>query len=251
MAGHVYNNDFYAYISGGSRASADVVVPLMLGNASIGSVLDVGAGNGSWLAAWLAHGISDALAVDGDYVDTAKLAIPASNFRSANLSQPLDLGRRFDLVQSLEVAEHIAEPRADTFIETLTGHGDIVLFSAAVTNQGGEFHVNEQPPEYWRRKFAAHGYACFDWLRPQLASARTVKPWYRFNSLIYANAAGQQRLSAALLAARVPDAEPVTIRGDLEWHARRTAVSLIPAGGRHMIARVKAAIEARLTGPAA
>lgn len=248
MAGHVYNSDFYDYISGGSRASADVVVPLMLANVRIASVLDVGAGNGAWLAAWIAGGIDDALAVDGDYVDRTRLAVPADRFRPADLSQPLDIGRRFDLVQSLEVAEHIAEPCAQTFVQNLARHGDVVLFSAAVTNQGGEFHVNEQRPEYWRRKFAALGYTCFDWLRPQLADARAVKPWYRFNSLVFANPAGQSRLSEAVLAARIADDQEVPVCGDLAWNARRAAVALIPQGGRHMIARIKAAVEARAAG---
>lgn len=245
MAGHVYNADFYDYISQGSRASAETVAPLLLGEMAISSLLDVGAGNGSWAAAWLAHGVADVLAVDGDYVDTAQLAIARNCFRSHDLTQPLDLGRRFDLVQSLEVAEHIDAARADTFVETLTRHGDIILFSAAVPHQGGEFHVNEQPPEYWRRKFARAGYACFDWLRGELAGKTEVKPWYRFNTLIYANAAGEARLSERVRATRVGDGTPVPLRGDLAWHARRAAVALIPDKGIHLIARAKAAIEAR------
>lgn len=248
MTGHVYNNDFYAYISGGSRASADVVVPMLLANARVESVLDVGAGAGAWIAAWLDAGVADALAVDGDYVDRARLAIPAGRFRPADLSQPLNLGRRFDLVQSLEVAEHVPEDCADLFVENLARHGDIVLFSAAAPNQGGEFHVNEQPPEYWRAKFASLGYACFDWLRPQLAGRREVRPWYRFNSLLYASPQGQARLSGAVLATRVAEGRAVPLAGDLAWNARRAAVALVPRGGRHLIARVKAAIEARAGG---
>lgn len=245
MPGHVYDSAFYDYISSGSRASANVIVPLVLSAAQVDSVLDVGAGNGSWLAAWLAAGIDDALAVDGDYVDTASLAIPSEKFRAADLSRSLDLGRRFGLVQSLEVAEHIAEGASDTFVDNLTRHGDIVMFSAAVPNQGGEFHVNEQPPEYWRAKFAARGYACFDWLRPRLAGRSDVKPWYRFNTLVYANAAGRERLSADVLASRIADDRAVPVCGDFAWNARRAAVSLIPQGGRHMIARAMAAFESR------
>lgn len=248
MASHVYNDDFYAYISQGSRASANVVIPLMLSNIDIDSVLDVGAGNGSWLAAWLDAGVADALAVDGDYVDRTKLAIPADRFQPHDLARPLDLGRRFGLVQSLEVAEHLAEDRADSFVETLARHGDVVMFSAAVRNQGGEYHVNEQPPEYWRRKFAARGYTCFDWLRPQLVNHGEVKPWYRFNTLIYANEAGQKRLSQSILEARVAEGSEVPMCGNLAWNARRAAVALIPQGLIHTVAMAKAAIEARTRG---
>lgn len=245
---HVYNADFYDYIARGSSSSARAVVPLVLRHMSVGSIVDVGAGNGRWLDTWMAQGVSDALAVDGDYVDQSRLAIPPQNFVAHDLAQPLDLARRFDLVQSLEVAEHIAQDRADGFVDSLCSHGDIVLFSAAVPNQGGEFHVNEQPPEYWRRKFASRGYDCFDWLRPLIADQQTIKPWYRFNMIMYANPAGQRRLSETVLESRVPDAVTVPERGDLAWRARRLAVALIPKGSAHTVAMLKSAIVARVYG---
>lgn len=244
-SGHVYTADFYDYISAGSRASADAIVPLVLRELQMDSILDVGAGNGSWLAAWMAEGVDDALAIDGAYVDTSRLAVPTRNFAAHDLSQPLDLGRRFGLVQSLEVAEHIPAESADQFVDSLCRHGDVILFSAAVRHQGGEFHVNEQPPEYWRRKFAARGYDCFDWLRPLIAGRPAIKPWYRFNMVMYANAAGRQRLSPAARAARVQDACKLAERGNLAWQARRMAVALIPESGVHRIAMLKSAIEAR------
>lgn len=247
-SGHVYNADFYDYISPGSRDSADAVIPLILDQVQLGSVVDVGAGNGSWLSAWIAQGVGDALAVDGAYVDTSRLAVPPENFAAHDLTRPLDLGRRFDLVQSLEVAEHIPEIHAECFIDSLCRHGDVILFSAAVRHQGGEFHVNEQPPEYWRQKFAARGYDCFDWLRPLMADRQAIKPWYRFNMVSYANAAGQRRLGESAIAARVPASMTLRSRGNLAWQARRAAVALLPGQGVHMVARIKSAIEARANG---
>ena len=248
MPQHVYNGDFYDYISRGSRASAEAVVPLVRANIRMDSIADIGAGDGAWLSVWREAGVTDICGVDGAYVDTARLRIPQASFRSHDLTKPLQLGRRFDLVQSLEVAEHLPASEAERFVDTLVTHGDVILFSAAVRHQGGEFHVNEQPPEYWRGKFGARGYACFDWLRPRLAGQRRVKPWYRFNTLLYANAAGQRRLSDAILADRVADGSPAAMRGDMAWTARRAAVALIPAKGRHAIAVAKAAIEARAFG---
>lgn len=248
MSDHVYSGGFYDYIDAGSRASARTVARLLLGEMAIGSLLDVGAGHGAWAAEWLAAGVPDVLAVDGDYVARDRLAIPAERFRPHDLSQPLDLGRRFDLVQSLEVAEHLPGASADGFVDTLARHGDVILFSAAVPHQGGEHHVNEQPLSYWRAKFAARGYAPYDWLRPHLASDRAVMPWYRFNSLIYANAAGAARLSSAVLASRVADGAPVDISGDMSWRARRALVRLIPTSLVKPIAMAKASVEARLRG---
>ena len=251
MTEHVYNADFYDYIDDGSRASARTVAPLLLAEMSVASLLDVGAGHGAWASEWSRAGVAEVIAVDGDYVKPDQLVIPPASFRAHDLSTPLDLGRKFDLVQSLEVAEHLPGDKAALFVETLTRHGDVVLFSAAVPHQGGEHHVNEQPPEYWRKLFGANGYEPFDWLRPRLAGQGYVKPWYRFNSFLYANEAGQQRLSAAILAARVAHGRPLSIGGDFSWGVRRAMVRLMPTSLVKPVAMVKASVEARMRGRAA
>ena len=244
MIEHQYNHDFYVYIDAGSRRSARAVAGLLLPEMKITSLLDIGAGHGAWAAEWLAAGVKDVVAVDGDYVTLQQLAIPEGNFVAHDLATPLDLKRKFDLVQTLEVAEHLPHAKAELFVDNLVRHGDVILFSAAVPHQGGEHHVNEQPPEYWRKKFASRGYAVFDFVRPALAGRHDVMDWYRFNSYIYANPAGQKRLSKAILEARVPDGQPLTIGGDFKWLLRRTAVRLIPTSLVKPIAMAKARIEA-------
>ncbi|HZG07949.1 MAG TPA: hypothetical protein VEZ70_03105 [Allosphingosinicella sp.] len=251
MSAHTYSSDFYDYIDSGSSISAQVVSRIMLDAVRIDSLLDVGGGHGAWAREWMGAGVRDVLCLDGDYVRQEQLVVPADTFQSRDLSKPFDLCRRYDLVQSLEVAEHIAKEDADTFVDNLTLHGDVVLFSAAVPNQGGEHHVNEQPPEYWRRKFAARGYDAYDALRPALEPHVEVKPWYRFNSFIYANPQGSARLSAVVKEKRVPDDVELTIGGDLAWALRRAAVSWIPTGLVKPIAMLKASAEARLKNPLA
>ena len=246
MSEHEYSGDFYSYIDAGSRRSARAVASLLLPEMKIDSLLDVGAGHGAWAAEWLAAGVKDVLAVDGDYVRADQLAVPSKHFRAHDLATPLDLKKRFDLVQTLEVAEHLPHNKADLFVDNLVRHGDVILFSAAVPHQGGEHPVNEQPPQYWREKFAARGYRPFDFLRPRLAGRGEVMPWYRFNSYIYANKAGRRRLSKSILAAKVADNQPLTIGGDLAWTLRRAAVRLIPTALVKPIAMAKASLEARL-----
>jgi hypothetical protein len=246
MNAHSYSSDFYSYIDAGSRNSARVVSSLLLDEMPIASLLDVGGGHGAWAREWLRAGVSEALVVDGSYVSSGQLVIPGRMFEAHDLSRPVDIGRRFDLVQSLEVAEHISSDAADTFIGNLVRHGDVVLFSAAVPHQGGEHHVNEQPPEYWRAKFAEHGYEAYDWLRPQLAERREVMPWYRYNCFLYANAAGAARLSTSIRDSHVANDQPLKIGGDLAWALRRSAVRLIPEGLVKPIAMSKAVLEARI-----
>ena len=249
MADHVYSSDFFTYIDEGSRRAARRFAGLLLGAMPIRSVLDVGAGHGAWAAEWMAAGVADTIAVDGDYVRREQLAVPAAAFHAHDVTTPLDLGRRFDLVQTLEVAEHLPAASADTFLDNLTRHGDVVLFSAAVPHQGGEHHVNEQTPEHWRQRFASRGYDAYDWLRPQLAEARDVMAWYRFNAVLYADAAGAARLPPAILDSRVEG--PLPLGGDLGWALRRAAVRMIPTPLIKPIAMAKASLEARFKGGAA
>jgi hypothetical protein len=244
MSEHEYNEDFYTYIDAGSRRSARAVAEILQAEMEIDSLLDIGAGHGAWAAEWLAAGVKDVLAVDGDYVKRDQLAIPAKAFKAHDLATPLSLKKKFDLVQTLEVAEHLPADKADLFVKNLVAHGDVILFSAAVPHQGGEHHVNEQPPEYWREKLNAHGYAVFDFVRPRLADQTDVMPWYRFNTYVYANAAGQKRLSKAILETRVPDDRKLEIGGDLKWALRRAAVRLIPTALVKPIAMAKARVEA-------
>lgn len=52
-----------------------------------------------------------------------------------------------------------------------------------------------------------------------------VRPWYRFNILIFANASAQQRLSTHVLATKANKVEDV---GDLGWKLRKAAVRMLP-----------------------
>lgn len=248
MSRHVYSGEFYDHIDTGSRNSAHVVSKLLLSEMKIASLFDAGSGHGAWAREWSAAGVKDVLAVDGAYVRPDQLVIPARCFKAHDLSTPLHLKRRFDLVQSLEVAEHISPEHADIFVENLTRHGDVILFSAAVPNQGGEHHVNEQPPEYWREKFSGRGYEVFDWVRGRIVDNREVKAWYRFNTFIYANKAGQKRLSKSIISARVAADVTLQIGGDFAWALRRTAVRMIPDSLVKPIAMAKSIVEVQLRG---
>ena len=96
------------------------------------------------------------------------------------------VNRKFDLVESLEVAEHLKEENADHYIELLCQLGDLILFSAALPFQTGTNHINEQPPQYWNEKFQSFGYECFDILRCEIWDNNNICWWYRQNILIFA-----------------------------------------------------------------
>ncbi len=226
---HAYPSTFFDYIEEGASRSAAVIVPLLAKLLPIKSVLDVGCGRGAWLRQWRRHGVIDIVGADGPYVDRRGLLIPADQFVEADLSQPIDLGRRFDLVQSLEVAEHLPAGAADAFVDSLARHGSVILFSAAVPGQGGEHHINERPYGYWRDKFRARGYVLFDAVRPLLVGDRHVEPWYRYNSLLFVAEPAIDRLDPAILARRVADQAPVADLSPLSYRLRRYALRALPA----------------------
>jgi cyclopropane fatty-acyl-phospholipid synthase-like methyltransferase len=74
-----------------------------------------------------------------------------------DLRQPYEPDEYYDLVLSVEVAEHIPERYAHTFVNTLAKSGEVVVLTAAPPGQGGTHHVNEKPPDYWIQLFDDHG----------------------------------------------------------------------------------------------
>ncbi|MEG4309534.1 MULTISPECIES: glycosyltransferase [unclassified Microcoleus] len=183
-----YTRDFYQLIGEGTRTSAREIIPLLLDLLQPilpKSVVDVGCGTGSWLAAFQKLGIADCLGIDGDYVDRTILQIPLNQFQSADLKQPLQINRKFDLAISLEVAEHLPATCAENFVNSLTQLAPVILFSAAIPFQGGVEHVNEQWPEYWVYYFQKKGYAVIDCLRKKIWNNDKVEPWYAQNILIF------------------------------------------------------------------
>ena len=163
-----YSSRFFDNRQDGSLLSAREVVPLVLGMIKVKSVIDVGCGTGTWLSVFKDNQVYDFMGVDGDYLDKTSLLIPEDKFLSFDLREPLRLDREFDLVVSLEVAEHLPEKYAEGFVESLTRLGPVVMFSAAIPYQGGVNHVNEQWQDYWQKLFKKTDFVTADYLRPRI-----------------------------------------------------------------------------------
>ncbi|KVR27843.1 hypothetical protein WK15_11830 [Burkholderia ubonensis] len=211
--GTFYTDEFYSGQSDGSLRSARAILRGIFDMFPIGSVLDVGCGVGSWLRAASDLGARSIIGVDGDYVNRSQLKINTSSFRARNLERPLKLDaadpQTFDLVISLEVAEHLDAKHSEQFVRNLVAYGDLVLFSAAIPQQGGVNHVNEQWPAYWAEHFNKVGFDCFDLIRMAIWSDDSIDWWYAQNTVVYARRGSQKYTTLAALCE--PSISPVAL----------------------------------------
>ncbi|MGE4220052.1 MAG: class I SAM-dependent methyltransferase [Alphaproteobacteria bacterium] len=218
-----YDRRFYDLLSDTAQPSARIVLPIVLELAPIASAVDLGCGNGGWLSVLHELGVEDVLGLDGDWVALDQLRIARERFRRVRLDAPIDLDRRFDLAISLEVAEHLPPERASGFVATLCDLAPLVLFSAAIPDQGGLNHVNEQWPAYWAALFQRHGYRPIDVIRPAVWENPAVTWWYKQNLLLFADPAAiaaSPPLAAA--AARSPAVPPALVHPELYTQAVRS-----------------------------
>lgn len=239
MSLYQYQDDFFAYQQVGSLASAKSIVPLMLKYLKTKSVLDVGCGAGAWVLAYLESGVADVVGVDAEYVQEEQLLFDGSKFRAIDITKPFRLQRSFDLVQCLEVAEHLAPAASETLVDNLVAHAPVVVFSAAPPGQGGEHHINERSYEFWRQLFANRDYLCFDFIRPMIRLSFGVESWYRYNMMLFVQREAVDSLHPSVRMTLVQPEVPVQDISPLIHRVRKKILSLLPSSAITQLASLK------------
>ena len=176
----LYNKEFYRNRDKRTKHAARTILPLIFSKYQIYSVVDFGCGVGTWLGVCKELGASEALGIEGDWIDETMVST-SFELHNADLKSPICLSKKYDLTISLEVAEHVPESNADDFVNSLSESSDLVLFSAAVVGQGGKGHVNEQNQSYWVEKFLSRGFSCLDVIRPKIWDDEKIDTWYKQN----------------------------------------------------------------------
>ena len=126
----------------------------------VDSVIDLGCGIGSFLLGFYQCGLRDLLGLEINH-DLAEEFIDKSvkpYIIKMDITDDLQLGRRFDCVWSVEVAEHIHPDKTMQFIYNLFALSKrYVLLTAAGPGQRGVEHRNCRPREFWIEQIKAVG----------------------------------------------------------------------------------------------
>ena len=184
-----YTPDFYERNRIAVRKTAEAVVPIVIELMCPKSVIDIGCGEGDWLACFRAHGVQEIIGMDGDHIFLNDLAIPVGSFQACDLKEKLtaqDLPRRrFDLAVCLEVGEHLPKDLAGKLVQYLTSLAPVVLFSAAVPGQLGPSHINCQWPPFWFDLFESRGFVTLDPIREHIWKNPSIPWWYAQNIFLF------------------------------------------------------------------
>jgi 2-polyprenyl-3-methyl-5-hydroxy-6-metoxy-1,4-benzoquinol methylase len=141
-----------------SRPMAEYLAPRIIKALNIKSVIDLGCATGHWVDAIDRTG-AKVLGVEGGERAKSMLVCDPKKVIFADLRDPLPLEGNYELVLSLEVAEHIEHKFVDKYLENIDRFNPkLIMMTAATPGQGGEFHVNEQNEDYWNSQFHQLGY---------------------------------------------------------------------------------------------
>lgn len=136
------------------------------------SLLDVGCGPGGQVHAALERGWG-AFGIDVDVSLLEDQGPP--NVAIIDLAdQPVIFHKRFDVVWSVEVAEHIPEKFEDNYVTTLVENCAKYLVLTA-SNIPMPLHFNCKPKEYWIQRIEKEDLNYSEYLLQQLLAKSTMK----------------------------------------------------------------------------
>jgi SAM-dependent methyltransferase len=142
------------------------------------TVLDAGCAKGFLVEGFRSRG------VEAWGIDLSEFAIQSVHADIKNycfvgsIAQPLP--RKYDLIVSIEVVEHMPAEEAVRAIENLCQYSDNIIISTSPYDYKEATHMNVHPPDYWARQFARFGfYHDIDY------DASFITPWaMRFYRLV-------------------------------------------------------------------
>lgn len=243
-----YDKNFNEYTTYQNSESALIVVQKLLdllGN--INSVIDVGCGQGVWLASWKKNGVKHVCGLDQIKWSQEGTLLSKHEFISIDFDTylrraPNYKSQKYDICQCLEVAEHLDPRLSIDLVCYLTSLSDIVVFSSAPPGQGGENHINEKPYTWWKTIFEAQGYEMYDSIRPIIINEDSVKPWYKYNMFVYVSANSESIRVTHIRNSLANYIDKNSVPPELApffYRARKLAVRFLPVKAQNYLAKLK------------
>ena len=135
-----------------------------------GSALDAGCAMG-FLVEKLRERDIEAWGIDISQYAIGKVAPAVQEFCwVGSITEPFP--RRYDLIVSIEVLEHLPSQDAEKAVSNLCAFSDDILFSSTPYDYKEASHFNVQPVEYWAELFAKEGF-----YRDVDFNASFITPW--------------------------------------------------------------------------
>lgn len=156
------HHDWLTLMAGFSERIAQRIAPK--------TVLDAGCAMGLLVEKLREQGI-EAWGVDLSGYAISQVHASMREFcRVGSITEPF--GRRYDLIVTIEVLEHMPKASAECAVVNLCQHSDDILFSSSPFDHKEPTHYNAQPPEYWAERFAEQGF-----YRDVEFDASFITPW--------------------------------------------------------------------------
>lgn len=189
-----YSSEFYADMEISSVTSAKEIIPILMDRYQPKSIVDVGCGTGAFAAEFIQNGIEDVTGYEGEWMRQAETLLQKDKYIYSDFTKKIDTKRIYDLCLCLEVAEHLDYSSARILISTLTSLSHKIVFSAAIPQQGGNHHANEQWPIFWAELFAEEGYI-LEW-DPRLSiwNNSKIASCYRQNLLVFEKSVNRETI---------------------------------------------------------
>jgi hypothetical protein len=103
-----------------------------------------------------------------------------------DLSKPFYLNKKFDVVLSLEVGEHIPKEFEEQFIDNITKHAKKhLIISWAVIGQGGDGHVNCANNDYIIGQIVDRGFKHNAKDSQTIRNAATNASWFGYTIMVF------------------------------------------------------------------
>lgn len=162
-----YNLEYYAKYASGGYGNKNLwenffynIADNIISKYAPVTVLDMGCAFGYLVSALRKKGVQ-AYGIDiSEYAlsQADEKIKPYIKAMSALDELPPEFPKKYDLVVSIEMIEHLYEEDGLEVIKKMTEYADRVLLSSTDNDFAEPTHVNVQPKEYWCEKFAEHNY---------------------------------------------------------------------------------------------